>query len=138
MRHPWTALFAGLLLCLAAGTASAQKFTAALAPETPGANNGKGTATLALDAASKTLNWTIEYSGLSAPPAMAAFLSPPTTPNGNPGTVPINLPPGAASPITGSAKLTDAQITALKSGKWLLLLGTQQAPEIGGEVKPAP
>lgn len=139
MRLLKTALLAGLLVCLIGGAASAQtKFTAALGPETPGASNGKGTATLALDPASKTLTWTIEYSGLSAPPAMAAFMSPPTAPNGNPGTVPITLPAGAASPMKGTMKLTDPQIADLKGGKWLLLIGTQQAPEIGGEVKPAP
>src|SRR5262249_37784208 len=107
-------------------------------PESPGASKGKGTATLAFDPASKTLNWTIEYSGLSAPPAMAALMSPPSTPNGQPGTVPITLPSGAASPMKGTLKLTDAQVTGLKRGKWLLLTGTKQAPEIGGEVKPAP
>jgi len=33
--------------------------------------------------------------------------------------------------------LTDPAIAGLKTGDWVLLLGTKQAPEIGGEVKPA-
>ena len=28
-------------------------------------------------------------------------------------------------------------VAGLKSGEWIILLGTKQAPEIGGEVKPA-
>lgn len=138
MRRWRSLLFGGVLIGLSAGIAAAQttNFSVPLGPDKPGVNSGKGTATLVLDGASKTLNYTIEYSGLSAPPAVAAFLSPPATQNGQPGTVPINLPADAASPIKGSMKLTDAQIAGLKSGKWLLLIGTQQAPEIGGEVKP--
>jgi hypothetical protein len=34
-------------------------------------------------------------------------------------------------------KLTDPVIEGLKTGDWVLLLGTKQAPEIGGDVKPA-
>jgi hypothetical protein len=129
---------AGLALFLfcSAAWADTVKFIAALGPDSPGANKGSGTANLSVDTATKTLTYTIEYSGLSAPPVMAAFLSPPTTQKGQPGTVPINLPPGAAAPIQGTMTLTDAQIAGLKSGQWLLLIGSQQGPEIGGEVKP--
>ncbi|HXO01063.1 MAG TPA: CHRD domain-containing protein [Stellaceae bacterium] len=129
---------AGLALCLFYGAASADtvKFTVALDPAKQG-DPGKGTANLSLDTASKTLTGTIEYSGLSAPPAMAAFLSPPAKQNGNPGTLPIALPANPASPINVTMKLTDPAIAGLKTGDWVLLLGTKQAPEIGGEVKPA-
>ena len=130
---------AGLALGLLCGAASADtvKLTAALDPAATG-GAGKGTATLSLDTASKTLTVTIDYSGLSAPPAMAAFLSPPATPNGNPGTLPIPLPAKPASPISVTMKLPDPAIAGLKTGEWVLLIGTKQAPEIGGEVKPAP
>jgi hypothetical protein len=137
----WKAvLAAGLAICFVCGAAWAEtvKFTASLAPESPGTNGGKGTATLSLDTTSKTLTWIIEYFGLSAPPEMAALLSPPAKPNGEPGTVPLTLPPNPTSPINGAFQLSDPQIAGLKTGKWLLLIGTQQAPEIGGEVKPAP
>ncbi|MBV8777659.1 MAG: CHRD domain-containing protein [Alphaproteobacteria bacterium] len=132
--------FAGtaLALCLLSSVTLADtlKFTATLDPEKDG-GPGKGTATLSLDTQTKALTGTIEYSGLSAPPVMAAFLAPPPKQNGNPVTMPIPLTGGAASPINVKMQLNDAQIGGLKSGDWLLLLGTKQAPQIGGEVKPA-
>lgn len=129
---------AALALCLVYGVALADivKYAATLEPDT-GGGSGKGTAALSLDTATKTLTYQIDFSGLSAPPAMAAFLTPPAQANGNPGTVPIKLPPNPASPITGTMPLTPAQITGIKGGQWLLLIGSQKAPEIGGEVKPA-
>lgn len=140
MRSLGMVLKAGLVLCLVGGAAwaDALKFTASLEPETPTSGKGKGTATLSVDTATKTLTWTIAYSGLSAPPAIAAFLSPPPQPNGNPVSLPIPFQPGATSPIKGTMQLNDAQITGLKTGEWMLLIGSQKAPEIGGEVKPSP
>jgi hypothetical protein len=128
---------AGLALCLGLGAAWADtvKLTATLEPDKQGAP-GNGTANMSIDTASKTLTMTIEYSGV-APPAMAAFLSPPPTQNGNPGTLPIPLPAKATSPINVTMKLTDPAINGLKTGDWVILLGTKQAPEIGGEIKPA-
>jgi hypothetical protein len=129
---------AGLALCLAHGAAWADtvKYTVTLEPEKQG-GPGKGTADLSLDTATKTLTLTIDYSGLSAPPATAAFLSPPKTQNGNPGTLPIPLPAKPASPLNITMQLSDPAIAGLKTGDWVLLLGTKKAPEIGGEVKPA-
>jgi hypothetical protein len=128
-----------LALTLFCGAALAEtvKFTVALEPDQPG-KPGKGAAALSVDTASKTLTGTIEYSGLSTPPQMAAFLSPPATQNGKPGTLPIPLPAKAASPINVKMQVPEAAIAAMKGGEWILLLGTKQAPEIGGEVKPAP
>ena len=128
---------AGLALWLLAGAASADtvKFSVTLEPDKQG-GPGKGVANLSVDTASKTLTGTIEYSGLSAPPAVAAFLSPPMKQGGNPGTLPIPLPAKATSPINITMKLPDPAIAGLKTGDWVLLLGTKQAPEIGGEVKP--
>lgn len=133
-----TAIIAGAALCLAYGLAAADtvKYTATLEPDKQG-EPGKGTATLSVDTASKTLTMTIDYSGLKEPPAMAAFLSPPEKQGGNPGTLPIPLPAKPASPLNITMKLTDPAIDGLKSGEWVVLLGSKQAPEIGGEVKPA-
>jgi hypothetical protein len=129
---------AGAALCVLSGVALADtiKFNIPLEPEQQG-KPGKGTANLTLDTATKTLSGTIEYSGLSAPPEMAAFLSPPEKQGGNPGTMPIPLPAKATSPIAVKMQMPDAAIAAIKSGEWIILLGTKQAPEIGGEVKPA-
>jgi hypothetical protein len=128
---------AGLALCLGFGVACADtvKLTATLEPDKQG-GPGTGTANLSIDTASKTLTMTIEYSGV-APPAMAAFLSPPPKQGANPGTLPIPLSGKTTSPINVTMKVTDAAINGLKSGEWVILLGTKQAPEIGGEVKPA-
>jgi hypothetical protein len=134
------AALAVLALCVAGTSALADslKFTVELAPDPQATtkSNGKGTANLAVDTASKTLTGTIEYSGLSAPPAVAEFEGPPPQQNGQPVEVPIALPGNVASPIKVSTQITDAAITGLKTGQWLLLLGTKQGPEIGGPVKP--
>jgi hypothetical protein len=131
-------IVAGLAVCFvhSAGWADTVKYTVTLEPDKQGAP-GKGTANLSLDTDSKTLTGTIEYSDLKTPPTTAAFLSPPAAPKGNPGTLPIPLPAKPASPLNITMKLEDPAIAGLKSGDWILLLGTKQAPEIGGEVKPA-
>ena len=138
MRRLGMVVKAGLVLCLLYGAAWADtvKYTVALEPAKQG-GPGTGTVNLSLDTASKTLTLTINYSGLSTPPTMAAFLSPPATQNGNPGTLPIPLPANPASPVNVTMQLPDPAIVGLKTGDWVLLLGTKQAPEIGGEVKPA-
>ena len=128
---------AGAALGLLYGVAAADtlKLTAALEPDQRG-KPGKGTANLSIDTATKTLTGTIEYSGLAKPPQMAAFLSPPATQNGKPGTLPIPLPANPKSPVSIKMQMPDAAIAAIKGGEWILLLGTKQAPEIGGDVKP--
>ncbi|HEY1799104.1 MAG TPA: CHRD domain-containing protein, partial [Stellaceae bacterium] len=95
------------------------------------------TAALALDTASKTLTWSVEYSGLSKPPEMAGFLAPAAKPDDDPDMVPVDLPKDAKSPMKGSTTLNDAQATAIQKGDWIFLIGTTEAPEIGGEVKKA-
>ena len=138
MRSLRMAVQAAVALCLLCGAARADmvKFSIPLEPDQQG-KPGKGMANLTLDTTTKTLSGTIEYSGLTAAPEMAAFLSPPATQNGNPGTLPIPIPAKAPSPINIKMQIPDAAITGLKSGEWVILLGTKQAPEIGGEVKPA-
>lgn len=129
-----------ILLCIIAGTAWADaiKFTADLSPAGSDKGAGKGTATLSLDTASKTLTWSVDYSGLSKPPEMAGFLVPAAKPDDDPDMLPVDLPKDAKSPMQGSTKLTADQATAIQKGDWVLLIGTTEAPEIGGEVKKAP
>lgn len=138
MRSLRMAVPAAVALCLlcSAAWADVVKFSIPLEPDQQG-KPGKGTANLTFDTTSKTLTGTIEYSGLTSPPEMAAFLSPPEKQGGNPGTLPIPIPAKAASPINVKMQIPDAAIPGLKSGEWVILLGTKQAPEIGGEVKPA-
>ena len=138
MRNLTLLMRAGLVLCLLAGPAWADtvKFTADLAPVKPG-DPGKGTATLSLDTATKMLSWSITYSGLAKPPVMAGFLAPAVKPADTADMVPMTLPTNATSPIAGSTKLTDEQVTGVETGNWILMLGTEEAPEIGGQVKKA-
>lgn len=141
MRSLRTIAAAGFALILFSGAALADavKFTADLGPDPQAKvkSNGKGSANLALDTASKMLSGSIEFSGLSATPAVAELEGPPPKEGAKPIEVPIPLSGTVASPINVSIKLTDAQIAGLKTGQWILLLGTKQAPEIGGDIKPA-
>lgn len=131
--------FGAIFLCIITGTAWADtvKFTADLSPTGSDKAAGKGTATLSLDTASKTLTWSVDYSGLSKPPEMAGFMAPAAKPDDDPDMVPVDLPKDTKSPIKGTTPLTDAQVAAIQNGGWIFLIGTTEAPEIGGEVKKA-
>ncbi|HVC52118.1 MAG TPA: CHRD domain-containing protein [Stellaceae bacterium] len=128
-----------VVLCFLAAPALADsvKFSADLQPTKPG-DPGKGTMTLTLDTVSKKLDWTVEYSGIKSPPEMAGFMTPPAKPEADPDMIPVTLPSPAASPIKGSMALTDPQVASIETQKWIFLIGTKEAPEIGGEVKKAP
>ena len=98
------------------------------APPVPG--DGKGSAELTYDTASKKLTWKVTFSGLSGA-ATAAHFHGPAEPGKNAGVaVPI---PGTASPLEGSATLTDAQAADLTGGKWYVNVHT--AANKGGEIR---
>ena len=125
-----------LALFLVAGVAQADqiKFKAVLAPGPGVTSSGKGAATASLDTASKTLTWDVDYSGLSGP-VTAAHLHGPADPGANaPVVVPFNG--GLATPIKGSATLTDAQIQQLEAGKWYVNIHTEanKPGEIRGQL----
>jgi hypothetical protein len=107
------------------------KFTANLAPGPGITSSGKGAATASLDTATKTLTWTVEYSGLSGP-AIAAHIHGPADPGTDAGVV-VPFTGNLASPIKGSATLTDAQIAQLEAGKWYVNIHT--AANKGGEIR---
>ena len=116
-RARWLSL--GLLaVFLVWGAAQAEeiKFRADLAPASGVTSSGKGTATASLDTTTKTLTWNVDYSGLSGP-ATAAHIHGPADPGANAGIV-VPFTGNLASPIKGSATLTDAQIAQLEAGKW--------------------
>jgi hypothetical protein len=132
---------AGLLAMAAAPFAAAETihFTAHLdgAQETP-PNDSKGTgeAKIAFDTDSKTLIWTVTYSGLSGPATMAHFHGP--APVGKAAPVVVNFTP-FDSPIHGSTVLTQGQIDQLMNGLWYVNVHTALHPpgEIRGQVTKA-
>lgn len=132
------AVFLALSVMCGVALADTLKFTASLGPEKPGSSKAQGTATLTVDTGSKKLDWSIDYSNLSGPPAMAQILLPPKDPKGQPGSVTLTLPAKPASPMTGTTPLTDDEIAGLKTGQCMLMVGNKQAPEIGGDIKAAP
>ena len=132
---------AGLLALAAAPFAAAETihFTAHLdgAQETPpNDSKGKGEAKVAFDTESKTLIWTVTYSGLSGPATMAHFHGP--APAGKAAPVVVNFAP-FASPIHGSTVLTQGQIDQLMNGLWYVNVHTALHPpgEIRGQVEKA-
>ena len=102
----------------------------------PKTTDGKGTVSASLDTTSKVLTYGVEYTGLSGP-ATAAHFHGPAEPGANAGVaVPLATP---ASPIQGTATLTDAQMADLMAGKWYANVHTAANPagEIRGQVVPA-
>jgi hypothetical protein len=134
-RAGWVSLSL-LAVFLVWGPAKAAQITvrANLAPGPGIASSGKGMATASLDTTTKTLTWTVDYSGLSGP-ATAAHIHGPADPGANAGIV-VPFTGNLASPIKGSATLTDAQIAQLEAGKWYVNIHTEanKPGEIRGQL----
>lgn len=94
---------------------------------------GTGTVTAKYDTATKQLSYDVVYSGLTGPATMAHFHSPADPTQNAPPTIPMADP---ASPIHGTATLTDAQADALTGGKMYFNVHTEahKAGEIRGQV----
>ena len=108
----------------------AETYTATLAASPGVTSAGKGAGTLTYAAETHTLTYTIKYEGLSGPATMA-HIHGPAAPGANGGVV---VPfPNAASPISGTATLTDAQAAELKAGKYYVNVHT--AANKGGEIR---
>jgi hypothetical protein len=117
-----------------AGPAFAEKMKATLsgaAEVPPTTSTGKGTADIDYDAASKKLSWKVTYSGLTGP-ATAAHFHGPAGATDKAG-VAVAIPNAAASPVEGSATLTDAQAADLVAGKYYVNIHTAANP--GGEIR---
>jgi hypothetical protein len=123
-----------VFLVWGAAQAAEIKFKAELAPAPGVSSSGKGTATASLETNTKTLTWTVDYSGLSGP-ATAAHIHGPADPGANAGIV-VPFSGNLASPIKGSATLTDAQIAQLEAGKWYVNIHTEanKPGEIRGQL----
>src|SRR5579871_3149268 len=119
VRMQWV-LAAAAAAFLAAGAANAAtlKFKAHLtgAQEVPPTKSaGSGDLTASLDTSSKAFTYKVTYKGLSGP-ATAAHFHGPAAPGAN--APPVVMVANPASPISGSATLTDPQVADLKAGKW--------------------
>jgi hypothetical protein len=134
-RARWPSLaFLAVFLVWSAAQAEQINFKADLAPAPGVSSSGKGAATASLDTNTKTLTWTVDYSGLSGP-ATAAHIHGPADPGANAGIV-VPFSGNLASPIKGSATLTDAQIAQLEAGKWYVNIHTEanKPGEIRGQL----
>ena len=94
-------------------------------------SKGSGTLSATYDTASKSLNYTANYSGLTGD-ATAAHFHGPAVAGQNAGVV-VPVTGSAASPIKGSATLTDAQAADLTAGRWYFNIHT--AANKGGEIR---
>jgi CHRD domain len=116
-----------------AGPAFADKMKATLdgkAEVPPITTEGKGTADIDYDPASKKLSWKLTYSGLSGPATAAHFHAAEAGKNGG---VAVAIPNAGSSPAEGSATLTDAQAADLLAGKYYVNVHTAAHP--GGEIR---
>ena len=93
---------------------------------------GKGELTATFDQASKRLTWKGNYSGLSGPATAAHFHA---AEKGKNGGVAVPIAP-AASPMEGSATLTDQQAADLLAGRWYVNIHTEanKAGELRGQM----
>lgn len=135
MRKSWIAVMA-LASVAVAGCATEPaapalpSYTATLAPGAGITSTGKGTGAFTYDPATHTLTYNVTYEGLSGPAAAAHIHGPADVGGSAPPVVPF---PSAASPITGTATLTDAQAADLAAGKWYVNVHT--AANRGGEIR---
>ncbi len=132
-----TALVLGVLAAVAAwpmAQAAVTSYKASLggAAEVPPVTTaGKGTAQVNVDSATKQVSWRVDYSGVSGPPA-AAHIHCGAAAGANAG-VAVSLGTNLASPIEGSAAMTDAQLADLAAGKCYVNIHT--AANKGGELR---
>ncbi|MBV9858683.1 MAG: CHRD domain-containing protein [Alphaproteobacteria bacterium] len=100
----------------------------------PNQSRGTGTATVTLDNTTRQLTWNLQYSGLTGP-ATAAHFHCPADPGANAG-VAVPITGSLASPVQGSATVTEAQMNDLMNGKCYINIHTDQnkAGEIRGQV----
>ena len=106
--------------------------------ETPPTDSkGTGTVDATYDDATKTLAWTIDYSGLTGPAVAAHFHGPAAA--GTAAPIEVPLTGSLDSPIKGSATLTDAQAKDLTSGMMYFNIHTaaHKPGEIRGQMEKA-
>jgi hypothetical protein len=104
----------------------------------PRVSHGHGALDATFDTSTRSLTWTVTYEGLSGPATAAHFHGP--APVGQNAGVQVPISKNAlATPIKGSATLTEQQVTDLMAGQWYFNVHTAQNPtgEVRGQVLPA-
>jgi Cu/Zn superoxide dismutase len=125
--------FAAATLSWSYGQAATETFHGTLsngAEVPPTTGGGSGTATVTLDTATKQVTYNVTFSGLSGP-ATAAHIHCGAAAGANSGVAVAFS--SAASPITGSATMTEAQVADLQAGKCYVNIHT--AENKGGELR---
>ena len=129
-----TALFASSLSFAQVLNLGATLSGAAEVP--PNASAGMGQLQAEFDKASRTLRYTLRYSGLSGPVKAGHFHGPAEA--GKNAGVALGINNAGDSPVQGSAVLTPEQAADLLAGKWYINLHTAANPggELRGQVTP--
>jgi hypothetical protein len=131
---PALALLATLAFATAPAVAEQVTYTASLtgtAETPPNDSPGNGSVEATYDTDTKLLTWTITYASLTGDADAAHFHGPAGVGEKAPPVVPIDG--SLASPIKGSATLTDAQAADLAAGKWYFNIHTAKYPD--GELR---
>ncbi len=127
---------AAAAVCMISAAAQAEtiKFHATLSTASevpPKTTAGSGTVDASLDTTTKVLTYTLTYAGLTGA-ATAAHFHGPAAVGANAGVL-VPIAPPLASPIKGTATLTDAQIADFEGGKVYANVHTAANP--GGEIR---
>ena len=96
----------------------------------PNASTATGQAEATFDTATRSLTWTVTYSGLSGAAAGAHFHGPGEAGKNAGIVLPFQSP---TSPIKGTQTLTEPQAADLLAGKWYVHIHTAANP--GGEIR---
>lgn len=119
---------------IAPGSAKPMKVSASLTPSSevpPTVSDGKGELTGTYDSATKKLEFTATYSGLTGPATMAHLHAP--APTGQDAPIEIPIKGSVASPIKGDFTLNATQAKNLTDGDTYFNVHTQENP--GGEIR---
>jgi hypothetical protein len=102
----------------------------------PNDSVGRGHVNAALDTETKTLTWTVTYSGVTGAPIGAHFHGPVSyiglTSEEN-APIQVGTPGSLASPFKGNSTIDDTQMKDLKDGRWYFNLHTPKFP--AGEIR---
>ena len=107
----------------------------------PTGSPGTGTGVVTLDDVTNLLSWEINYSGLDGTPTVSHFHGP--APIGSNAGIQVDIAAnsgGIASPMIGSAPITDPQKADLLAGLWYINIHSDLFPggEIRGQVEVVP